>query len=111
MSDFETGPKEQKTNGNPVWVTDSVEAYHFEGPEKAPHYGEEFKMIRCDAAIIVRRGTKQGRSTIDLLCIDAQGNKYIIMTTARILHNIAKDAVDHDEQFLKAAKEENKDLN
>ena len=58
--------------------------------DAAPMYNEDTKMLKLTNCIIVERGTLQGRTTIDLQMTDAEGNKYLVMTTGRILSRIAQ---------------------
>ena len=46
--------------------------------------------IRMVKAIIVRNGTKEGRSTVDLQCVDSNGNKHLIMVTGAIINSLSK---------------------
>lgn len=57
--------------------------------EGAPKYLEDYTPIRMEHSIIVKKGTETGRATVDIQCIDAKGNKYLIMTTGAILKNLA----------------------
>jgi len=70
-------------------ITLSINIQIAESIEKAPNYGNDYTAIRMDRAIIVKNGTEGGRSSIDLQCTDAKGNKYLIMTTARLLKNLS----------------------
>jgi len=36
-------------------------------------------------AVIVRKGTVQQLPTIDLICMDQQGNKHVVLITGRLL--------------------------
>lgn len=43
-------------------------------------------------AVIVRNGTVQGLPTIDLISVDAQGNKHVVMLTGRLLKAVVDTA-------------------
>ncbi len=63
-------------------------------PEDAPNYDEkETTMLRIETAIIVRNGTKSGKSTVDLQMIDKHGKKYLVMATGAIIDSIGRVAV------------------
>lgn len=57
-------------------------------PIEAPNYGPDYtglKMVKC---IIVGKGTKSGKPTVDIQLTDKEGNKYLIMTTGAILESL-----------------------
>jgi len=60
-------------------------------PEEAPNYREQkgFTSVKWEEAIIVRNGTEEGRTTVDLILKDEKGNKYIAMITGRIVQQVA----------------------
>lgn len=45
---------------------------------------------RCNAtkAVVVQRGTVEGRATVDFISEDASGTKHVFMITARLLEQI-----------------------
>ena len=58
--------------------------------EDAPVYGNDFKIIKADAAIIVPRGTESGNPTVDIQLSDADGNKYLVMATGGIIEALGQ---------------------
>lgn len=56
----------------------------------APTYGEDVKMVRLAKAVVVPKGTVNGKPTVDLQLVDADGNKYLIMATGAIMTMISK---------------------
>lgn len=64
----------------------------FQDAEQATGYGFNYNewekrpntLVVTDA-VIVRDGTVQGLPTIDLICVDPQGNKHVAMLTGRLL--------------------------
>lgn len=88
--EFRTGKKSQprseyaRTNDLRVEIKKSI--------DEAPNYntnGEGFNFATFDAAIIVRKGTEEGRDTVDLQFTDANGKKHVAMITGRIIQQIA----------------------
>ncbi len=57
--------------------------------ETSPVYHRDTTMIRLDNAIVTENGTQAGRSTVDLQCVDPDGNKYVIMITGALLRTLA----------------------
>ena len=43
------------------------------------------ELITATEAVIVLNGTVQGLPTVDLICVDEQGNKHVMMITGRLL--------------------------
>ena len=58
-------------------------------PDEAPKYESDTTVIRLDKALIVRKGTEAGKSTVDLQCVDGNGKKFVIMATGRIMRGLA----------------------
>ncbi len=59
-------------------------------PEEAPNYSlPEFQNCSLLNAVIVRKGTVEGNSTVDLVFEDETGKKFITMTTGRIIKMLA----------------------
>lgn len=58
--------------------------------DEAPIYKPEqgYKAATLTDAVIVRGGTQQGNMTVDLVFIDALGNKFVAMTTLNIIDSI-----------------------
>lgn len=54
-------------------------------PAEAPVYGDDTKMLRMTAVVVVSNGTQAGRPTVDIQMEDANGNKYLIMTTGALM--------------------------
>ncbi len=68
--------------------------------EEAPNYnkdGKGFKAASLVKAIIVRNGTKDENDTVDLQFKDESGQKYICMTTGKILKMLT-DLVNPDQE-------------
>lgn len=71
----------------------------FEDADKATEYGFDYNewntrpntLVATDA-VIVLNGTVQGLPTIDLVCVDKQGNKHVMMITGRLLHAVVEVA-------------------
>lgn len=55
---------------------------------EAPKYTEETRLLKLHTCIIVGNGTKSGKPTVDLQMTDADGNKYIVMTTGALLESM-----------------------
>lgn len=55
-----------------------------------------FKGLRIDKVVVVRNGTMTGLPTVDLVLEDEHGQKYVTMTTGRLLRSIpgVPDSVD-----------------
>jgi hypothetical protein len=72
-----------------------MQALHIEicpNPETAPNYNKdhpEFKSAYLIKAIIVKNGTVNGNSTVDLQFTDSDGNMFIAMSTATIIKSLA----------------------
>lgn len=62
-------------------VDDAEEAVAKGHDYKAP----EFTGLRIDGAVIVRKGTNEGNSTVDFVLVDATGKKYVTMITGKLL--------------------------
>lgn len=58
-------------------------------PDQAPTYQDDWTPVRMEKCIIVGKGTKSGKPTVDLQLKDKDGNKYLIMTTGAILESLA----------------------
>ena len=50
--------------------------------------GGKVKAVEIDKVVVVRNGTQEGNSTVDLVLKDQQGNKYVVMMTGRLLKSI-----------------------
>lgn len=48
----------------------------------------EFKAVEVEQVVVVRNGTEQGNSTVDLILKDQNGQKYVVMLTGRLLKSI-----------------------
>lgn len=46
---------------------------------------EKYRPVEIDKAVVVKEGTQQGNSTVDLVMIDEKGNKYVCLITGRLL--------------------------
>jgi hypothetical protein len=69
--------------------TNSLEIKICNSPEEAPKYtAPEFKAASLLKAVIVKKGTVQGKATVDLIFEDGDGQKYIAMTTMALLESV-----------------------
>lgn len=60
-------------------------------PDEAPKYtSPEFKAADIDHVLIVRKGTVGNKSTIDIVFVDEQGQKYITMITAALIQTLVR---------------------
>lgn len=48
----------------------------------------DFKPIEIDQVVVVKKGTEEGNPTVDLVLKDADGNKFVVMVTGRLLQSI-----------------------
>ncbi len=58
----------------------------------APNYNDnpkEFVPIKIENAIIIKKGMETGDPTVDLQCVDENGNKYLIFITYNILNGLS----------------------
>ncbi len=60
-----------------VQVLDSV--------AEAPKYGEDTSLLRIDTALVVGKGMESGAPSVDLQMTDADGRKFLVMTTGTLL--------------------------
>lgn len=67
----------------------------FEDADQATGYGFNYNewdkrpnTVVVTDAVIVRKGTVQELPTIDLICMDQQGNKHVLMITGRLLKSV-----------------------
>ena len=70
-------------------MTTTLEINVVSSIEDAPKYESDTTLIRLEKALVVRKGTKESRSTVDLQCVDKDGNKFVIMATGRIMRGLA----------------------
>ena len=54
-----------------------AEGHHYEAPQ--------FTSLRIEGAVIVRKGTQEGNSTVDFVLVDETGKKYVVMITGNLL--------------------------
>lgn len=69
----------------------AIEIKLFNSPAEAPNYntnGEGVKTGFIKEAVIVKNGTQGGNATIDLIFVDANGQKYVAMITANLLKQV-----------------------
>lgn len=66
-----------------VFIHDSI--------DKAPQWNEQthVESVNVGEFHIVRKGTNEGRSTVDIVLIDTDGMKYVAMTTGLIIRLVA----------------------
>lgn len=43
------------------------------------------KPVSINEVVLVKKGTEAGNGTVEFVMVDADGNKYVTMTTARLL--------------------------
>lgn len=69
--------------------------------KEAPNYkenGEGFKHVTLKKGIVVRDGMENGNDSIDLQFVDEEGNKFVAMTTAKLLKSLTDVTVTyHDD--------------
>jgi len=53
--------------------------------DSAPKYDSSVTILKAVKALIVRKGTVNKKSTVDIQCVDETGKKYLIMATGAIL--------------------------
>lgn len=44
-----------------------------------------FKPISIDKVVVVKNGTTAGSSTVDIILVDDDGQKYVVMLTSKLL--------------------------
>lgn len=60
-------------------------------PSEAPVYSkEQFKSVELTNAVVVKNGTQEGNPTVDLVFEDNEGNKFVALTTGRILKSLSQ---------------------
>jgi len=47
-----------------------------------------FRAVTIESAVVVVHGTGQGNPTVDLVMVDAEGNKYVTMISGNLLRTI-----------------------
>lgn len=75
----------------PIGVTNSLNIKIHNSVEEAPNYNEleeKFETLNLDKVLIVKNGTEEGRSTLDLQLVGADGKKYVAMITACLIKNV-----------------------
>lgn len=50
--------------------------------------GDKYKPIQIEQVVVVRDGTEAGRSTVDLVLKDENGQLYVAMLTGRLIKSI-----------------------
>lgn len=48
----------------------------------------EFKPIEIEKVVVLREGTVEGNSTVDLVLKDESGQKFVVMLTGRLIKSI-----------------------
>jgi hypothetical protein len=62
----------------------------FPNPKEAPIFRPpEFLAAKIDHANVVRQGTTEGKSTVDLVFQDEKGQKYVVLITGRLIRSLA----------------------
>jgi hypothetical protein len=49
----------------------------------------EFQAAEIDHANVVRKGTTEGKSTVDLVFSTESGQKFVVLITGRLIRNLA----------------------
>lgn len=71
--------------------SNSIVIKRFDSPLKAPSYNlPEFKHATLDQVMIVKKGTVGGKSTLDLVFTDENGQKHVAMITASIIRQVSE---------------------
>lgn len=73
--------------------TNSLNIKIVKSPDEAPNYKEleeKHSPLSLDEVVVVRKGTVKKKSTVDIVLIDENGNKFITMTTGKIITALAK---------------------
>jgi hypothetical protein len=77
----------------------AINMHVFEDADQATGYGFNYNewdkrpnTVIVTDAVIVRKGTVQQLPTIDLICMDQQGNKHVLMITGRLLKGVVEVA-------------------
>lgn len=47
-----------------------------------------YKGVEIEKVVVVKNGTVQGNSTVDLILVDKTGQKYVVMLTGNLLKSI-----------------------
>lgn len=55
---------------------------------KGYDYGPDFNRIEIQKVVVVKNGTAAGKSTADLIIVDENGNKSVVMLTGALLKAI-----------------------
>jgi hypothetical protein len=73
---------------------DSIKLEIYDQPSDAPNYNTGvYEAVKLKSAVIVHNGTVNGNSTVDLIFVDAQGNKHVALVKASYLEMITRIAV------------------
>jgi len=59
-----------------------------EAIEKGFMYRAPIKAVVIEKVVVVRAGTEEGNSTVDLLLKDQDGNQFVVMLTGNLLKSI-----------------------
>jgi hypothetical protein len=60
-----------------------------EAIEKGFNYADgEYKAVEITQVVVVRNGTESGKSTVDFVMQDEDGNKFVVMLTGTLLKSI-----------------------
>jgi carbamoylphosphate synthase large subunit len=73
--------------------TNDLKIDMFANPEEAPHFTRpEYKAAEIDHCNVIRNGTVQGNTTVDIIFKDESGQKYVLMITGRLIGLLAAAA-------------------
>ena len=64
----------------------------FQSVEEAPNYSkiDEYRASNLIEASVIRKGTQNERSSVDLVFVDEKGRKFVAMTTGKIIRMLAQ---------------------
>jgi len=48
----------------------------------------QYQSVEIEKVVVVRQGTVEGNSTVDLVLHDGKGNKFVVMLTGNLLKSI-----------------------
>lgn len=74
-----------RTNTLAIQIVDS--------PALAPNYSRDeidTRAVTIDKAIVVKKGTQSGKTTVDFQIVDQQGAKFVAMLTGALVLNLAE---------------------
>lgn len=70
-------------------ITNNFKVIIADTAKDAPNYGGDFTAVKITKCVIVKKGTEMGNPTVDMQLEDANGNKFVVMTTGNLLNTLA----------------------